>query len=135
MCLFSTFHSLWVLDFLVSVTKCKLDESHAAEPFTCVLKLLFAFLEHLTHRRSDLSLQLNIDLRNEELVEMCTAHRTSHSCFDDPLMALEAHKVLAWGKNGLSAELEADRALIVISLCTFNPVRLAYCATGGSKTR
>ena len=135
MCLFSTLHSLWVLDFLVSVTECELDKSHAAKPFTSVLKLLLAFLEHLTHRSSDLSLQLNIDLRNEELVEMCAAHRTSHSCFDYPLMALEAHKVLAWGKNGLSAELEADRALIVIPLSTFNPVRLAYRAAGGSETR
>ena len=135
MCLFSTLHSLWVLDFLVSVTECELDKSHAAEPFTSVLKLLLAFLEHLTHRSGDLSLQLNIDLRNEELVEMCAAHRTSHSCFDDPLMALEAHKVLAWSKDGLSAQLEADRALIVIPLSTFNPVRLAYSAAGGSKTR
>ena len=135
MCVFSTFHSLWVLDFLMSVTECELDKSHAAEPFTSVLKLLLAFLEHLTHRSGDLSLQLNIDLRNEELVEMCAAHRTSHSCFDYPLMALEAHKVLAWSENGLSAELEADRALIVIPLSTFNPVRLTHSAAGGSEAR
>ena len=135
MCLFTTFDSLWVLDFFMSVTVGEFDKSHVTEPLASILKFLLAFLKHLTHRCCDLSLKLNIDLRNEELVEMCTAHRTSHSCFNYPLMALEAHKVLAWSKNGLSTKLEADRALIIIPLCTFNPIRLANSATGGSKSR
>ena len=44
--LFTTFDSLWVLDFFMSVTEGELDKSHVAEPLTSILKLLLAFLEH-----------------------------------------------------------------------------------------
>ena len=46
MCLFTTFDSLWVLDFLVSVTEGELDKSHVAEPLTSIFKLLLAFFKH-----------------------------------------------------------------------------------------
>ena len=44
--LFTTFDSLWVLDFFMSVTEGELDKSHVAEPLTSILKLLLAFFKH-----------------------------------------------------------------------------------------
>ena len=123
---------LWVLDILVCVTEGEFDKSHVAKPLTSGLKLLLTFLELCTHSCSDLSLQLHIDLRNEKLVEMCSAHRASHSGLNNPLMALEAQEVLAGGENGLSTELKADRTLIIIPLSTFDPVSLTDSALGGS---
>ena len=121
---------LWVFDFFVRVTKGEFDQSHVTKPLACRLKLCLTLFIFCTHCRSDLSLQLLIDLRNEKLVEMCSAHRTSHARLDNPLMALEAQKVLAGCENGLGTELKADRALIVIPLCTSNLVSLTNVAFG-----
>ena len=94
---------LWVLDLFVGISKGELYKFHVTEPLAGCLKLCLALFELRSHLLRYLFLQFGVNLGHEELVEVRTAHRASHTCRHDLLVALEAHEVLAGGEHGLRA--------------------------------
>ena len=107
---------LRVCHLFVRIAERELHEALISKPLTCLFQLGLTFLKLSTHGCGNLCLQILVNLGDEQFVEVCSAHRASHASFDNSLMALEAHEVLAWGEDGLSAKLQAHRALIVITL-------------------
>ena len=79
---------------------------------------MFPFLESFAHFVSDLSLEIPVDRRHKEFVEVGAAHRTGHAILNYALVALEAHEMLAGGEHRLCAKLIADQAFIVVPLRT-----------------
>ena len=65
--------------FLMSITVRDFQLSHGILPLTSGTKFLLAIFELLSHFRGYLFLKLNVDLREEELVKVSTAHWTVHA--------------------------------------------------------
>ena len=94
---------LWVLDLFVGISKGELHKFHVPDPLAGSLEFCLALFVLCAHLLCNLLLQLSVNLRHKELVEVCTAHRTSHTGRHDLLVTLEAHEVLAGSEHGLCA--------------------------------
>ena len=94
---------LWVLDLFVGISKGELHKFHVPDPLAGSLEFCLALFVLCAHLLRNLLLQLSVNLRHKELVEVRTAHRTSHTGRHDLLVTLEAHEVLAGSEHGLRA--------------------------------
>ena len=109
-----------IFDELICVSKWKLNQAPAVEPFTSLFKRDLALLKLFAHRFCNLKLQVFVDLGDKLLIEVCSTHWAIVTKLGNFLLALEAHHVLAGSQHWLNAEFEANWAFIIVALCSLD---------------
>ena len=109
-----------IFDELICVSKWKLNQAPAVEPFTSLFKRDLALLKLFAHRFRNLKLQVFVDLGDKLLIEVCSTHWARVTELSNFLLALEAHHVLAGSQHWLNAEFKANWAFIIVALCALD---------------